>query len=54
MLGTGKQFCLRLAKCGMLARTPTAALVQLAPLLVISHDEIDWVADRFTEALGNP
>ena len=54
VLGTGKQFCLRLAECGMLAKDTHGSTVRLAPPLVISHDEIDWVADRFTEALRNP
>ncbi|QHN16812.1 ornithine--oxo-acid transaminase [Gordonia amarae] len=50
-LGTGKQFCLRLADHGVLAKDTHGSTLRLAPPLVITHEEIDWVRDRFGEAL---
>lgn len=50
-LGTGKQFCLRLAENGVLAKDTHGSTLRLAPPLVITHDEIDWMAERFGETL---
>ncbi|WP_313318617.1 ornithine--oxo-acid transaminase [Gordonia sputi] len=50
-LGTGKQFCLRLAARGVLAKDTHGSTIRLAPPLVVTHDEIDWLIDRFALAL---
>ncbi|MBD0020483.1 MULTISPECIES: ornithine--oxo-acid transaminase [Gordonia] len=50
-LGTGKQFCLRLAARGVLAKDTHGSTLRLAPPLVITHEEIDLVADHFADAL---
>ncbi|MDL9938358.1 ornithine--oxo-acid transaminase [Gordonia sp. ABSL1-1] len=49
--GTGKEFCLRLADHGVLAKDTHDSTLRLAPPLVVTHDEIDWMADRFATAL---
>ncbi|OBA68052.1 ornithine--oxo-acid transaminase [Gordonia sp. 852002-10350_SCH5691597] len=50
-LETGKQFCLRLAARGVLAKDTHGSTIRLAPPLVVTHDEIDWLIDRFALAL---
>lgn len=51
-LGSGKQFCLNLAQRGVLAKDTHGSTLRLAPPLVITHEEIDWMADRFGEVLS--
>ncbi len=50
-LGTGKDFCLRLAEHGVLAKDTHGSTLRLAPPLVITVGEIDWAMDRFAETL---
>ncbi|WP_269785259.1 ornithine--oxo-acid transaminase [Gordonia metallireducens] len=50
-LGTGKEFCLRLAGHGVLAKDTHGSTLRLAPPLVITAPEIDWAIERFAEVL---
>ncbi|WP_020171777.1 ornithine--oxo-acid transaminase [Gordonia polyisoprenivorans] len=50
-LGTGKEICLRLAQWGVLAKDTHSSTIRFAPPLVITHDEIDWMIERFALAL---
>lgn len=50
-LGTGKELCLRLAERGVLAKDTHGSTIRLAPPIVVTHDEIDWLIERFAEAL---
>ncbi|MEO9328392.1 ornithine--oxo-acid transaminase [Gordonia aurantiaca] len=52
--GTGKDFCIRLAERGVLAKDTHGSTLRLAPPLVVTEREIDWAMDRFAEALGLP
>ncbi|WP_168706291.1 ornithine--oxo-acid transaminase [Gordonia paraffinivorans] len=49
--GTGKEFCIRLAEHGVLAKDTHGSTLRLAPPIVVTEDEIDWAMDRFAEAL---
>ncbi len=51
VLGTGKDFCLRLAEHGVLAKDTHGSTLRLAPPLVITVQEIDWAIERFAESL---
>ena len=51
-LGTGKELCLRLAARGVLAKDTHGSTIRLAPPIVVTHDEIDWLVDRFADALS--
>ncbi|SKZ19622.1 ornithine aminotransferase [Mycobacteroides abscessus subsp. abscessus] len=52
-LGTGKELCLRLAARGVLAKDTHGSTIRLAPPIVVTHDEIDWLVERFAEALSS-
>ncbi|OBC14171.1 ornithine--oxo-acid transaminase [Gordonia sp. 852002-50816_SCH5313054-c] len=52
-LGTGKELCLRLAARGVLAKDTHGSTIRLAPPIVVTHDEIDWLVDRFADALSS-
>ncbi|MCD2146025.1 ornithine--oxo-acid transaminase [Gordonia paraffinivorans] len=49
--GSGKEFCIRLAEHGVLAKDTHGSTLRLAPPIVVTEDEIDWAMDRFAEAL---
>ncbi|VFA90278.1 Ornithine aminotransferase [Gordonia paraffinivorans] len=49
--GTGKEFCIRLAEHGVLAKDTHGSTLRLAPPIVVTEDEIDWAMDRFADAL---
>lgn len=49
--GTGKEFCIRLAEHGVLAKDTHGSTLRLAPPIVVTEDEIDWAMNRFAEAL---
>ncbi|MGP3709119.1 ornithine--oxo-acid transaminase [Gordonia paraffinivorans] len=49
--GTGKEFCVRLAEHGVLAKDTHGSTLRLAPPIVVTEDEIDWAMNRFAEAL---
>ncbi|MDO4783834.1 MAG: ornithine--oxo-acid transaminase [Propionibacteriaceae bacterium] len=51
-LGTGRDVCLRLLAGGVLAKDTHGQTIRLAPPLVITADEVDWLLDRFAAALG--
>lgn len=51
-LMTGRQMCERLAARGVLAKDTHGSTIRFAPPLTIQPDELDWMAERFAEALS--
>lgn len=51
-VGTARDVCLRLLDLGVLAKDTHGQTVRLAPPLVITADEIDWLLERFRKALA--
>ncbi|HEX2176405.1 MAG TPA: ornithine--oxo-acid transaminase [Nocardioidaceae bacterium] len=50
-LMTGRQMCERLAGLGVLAKDTHGSTIRLSPPLVIEAEDLDWMCDRFAEAL---
>jgi ornithine--oxo-acid transaminase len=50
-LSTAKQLSLRLARRGVLVKETHGSTLRIAPPLVITEAETDWVLEQFTEAL---
>jgi ornithine--oxo-acid transaminase len=50
-LMTGRRACERLATLGVLAKDTHGSTIRLAPPLVITADEVEWLVDRLTELL---
>lgn len=51
-VGTGREVCLRLLELGVLARETHGSTLRLAPPLVVTDDEIDFVLDALAAAVG--
>lgn len=50
---TGRQVCLRLMQRGILAKDTHRSTVRLAPPLVITEEELQWMITQFTAALSD-
>lgn len=50
-VGTAREVCHRLLESGVLAKDTHGHTVRLAPPLVITADEVDWLLERFAAAL---
>jgi ornithine--oxo-acid transaminase len=48
-LMTGRQACERLAALGVLAKDTHGSTIRLAPPLVVTEDEVEWLADRLAQ-----
>ncbi|MGC3953163.1 MAG: ornithine--oxo-acid transaminase [Propionicimonas sp.] len=48
----GRTLCERLLRAGVLAKDTHGATIRLAPPLVITADEVDWLADVLAECLA--
>jgi ornithine--oxo-acid transaminase len=53
-LMTGRQACERLMARGVLAKDTHGSTIRLAPPLVITPDEVDWVVDQLSEVVAAP
>jgi ornithine--oxo-acid transaminase len=51
-LMTGRQACERLAALGLLAKDTHGSTIRLAPPLVITEDEVNWMVDRLAEVVA--
>lgn len=49
--GTARDVCMRLLSAGILAKDTHGQTVRLAPPLVITADEVDWLVEQFAAAL---
>jgi ornithine--oxo-acid transaminase len=52
-LGTGRQLAERLLRSGLLVKDTHGSTVRLSPPLVIEPDEVDWLLERFADALAS-
>ena len=50
-IGTGREVCVELARRGVLAKETHGATVRLSPPLVVTHEEIDLLADTLGAVL---
>jgi len=50
--GKARQYTEKLKDLGVLAKETHVTTIRFAPPLVITEDEVDWLADRIEEALG--
>jgi ornithine--oxo-acid transaminase len=53
-LMTGRQACERLVSLGVLAKDTHGSTIRLAPPLVVTEDEIEWLCDRVAAILSPP
>ncbi len=51
-LMTGREACERLMRAGVLAKDTHGSTIRLAPPLVVTAEEINWLVDRFAEVLA--
>lgn len=50
--GTGRDVCLRLLDEGVLTKDTHGQTIRIAPPLVITEDELDWLLERLRSVLG--
>jgi ornithine--oxo-acid transaminase len=50
--GGARRVCERLQDLGLLAKETHDHTIRIAPPLVLTEDQADWIVDRFAEALG--
>jgi ornithine--oxo-acid transaminase len=53
-VGSGRDVCLRLAELGVLAREAHGSTLRLAPPLVITESEVDFLINALAEAVARP
>ncbi|OHC74963.1 MAG: ornithine--oxo-acid transaminase [Rhodospirillales bacterium RIFCSPLOWO2_02_FULL_58_16] len=51
--GPARPYCERLMKLGVLVKETHVRVIRLAPPLIITMEEIDWLAERMQMVLGN-
>lgn len=51
-IGTGREVCLRLLAAGVLAKDAHGQTIRVAPPLVITQEEVDWLLERFNATLA--
>ena len=52
-IGTAREVCERLLERGVLAKDTHGQTVRLAPPLIITADELDWLVDQLEAALAS-
>jgi ornithine--oxo-acid transaminase len=50
--GSARQLCVALMRRGLLCKETHATTIRIAPPLILTADQADWIADRFAEVLG--
>ena len=53
-LMAGRTLCERLMRAGVLAKDTHGATIRLAPPLVVTEAEVDWLADTIADCLHRP
>jgi ornithine--oxo-acid transaminase len=52
--GSARPFCEKLLELGILCKETHESVIRIAPPLVISKEELDWMIERFRQVLRDP